>query len=242
MHHHPSSAGENTLADFIPDSFVIDKPLSAEGGGDRYWLHKKGKTVYLAIFDCMGNGHLARMASRIYINALSKVIAEIGIEYTGSILQYVHREIQSKFAGKEETQISTGADLAILKIESDLRIIEYAGAKIDLFVVENDEVRTFKSDRMQVGDLFDFRHQYNSNTIKINEEQKPMFYLTTDGAKDLNGGPEDRKIGITDFKNLMLKNYHHKMEDQQLRFNTYLEEWQGGRTQPDDILIIGFKI
>ena len=115
----------------LPEAFVINRPMSAVGG-DGYWFYQKGDILYVAAFDCMGHGHLASMMTRIYTSALEKLVKDHNIEFPASILQFIHREIQSRFVNKKNIMVGTGADLGIVKIIRSEQKMEYAGAKVDL--------------------------------------------------------------------------------------------------------------
>ncbi len=245
-----SNKGESS-ADFFPadnflqevfneDYFIINKPKSNGTGGDGYWVLKKENRLYIAVFDCMGHGHLANMITRVYGSALEKVVAQAPIEFAGPVLQFIHREIESKFEGKSQKQVSTGADLGIVIIDVSKKVVEFAGAKIDLIKIQDNTVEVIKGDRMQVGEMFEYRHQYNSNTITI-ESNQVSFYLATDGAKDIIGGKADRKIGSGDLRKVLLAHSHRSMKDQQKLIYKFLESWRGENEPSDDVLMVGFS-
>ena len=62
---------EKRLLEYFSDAFVINSP-KGRVGGDGFWLHSSGPDVYLALFTCVGEGHLASMMIRIYMEALKK--------------------------------------------------------------------------------------------------------------------------------------------------------------------------
>jgi|OM-RGC.v1.028317707 hypothetical protein len=83
---------EEELSKYFADAFVINNP-KGRVGGDGFWLHTSGADVYLALFTCIGDGHLASMMIRIYMNALKKMVDGYAIEFPGSILQFLHKEV-----------------------------------------------------------------------------------------------------------------------------------------------------
>ena len=226
----------------IPEAFIINKPMTGSVGGDGYWVHEKGEVTYIAVFDCMGHGHLASMMTRIYTNALKKVVVDHEIDYAGSILRYLHHEIEVKFGGKEDKQLSTGADFGVVKIDRSRREMEFAGAKMDLYQVTDGTLNVVKADRMQVGEMFEYRHDYNTIDIDIKKPGASTFYLMSDGIKDLIGGPSDKKLGSAGVKNLFESNHDKPMEEQKEFIINFIDDWAGSNKQFDDIVLVGFSL
>ncbi len=209
-------------------------------GGDGYWLYQKGDILFLAAFDCMGHGHLASMMTRIYTQALEKLVVNHNIEFPGSILQFIHREIQSRFVNKKNIMVGTGADLGIVKIDWKEHKMEYAGAKMDLIQIRDGEMDIIKGDRMQIGEMFDYKHDYHSHTIDISK--KSRFYYGSDGLKDLIGGPSNKKLGGQNMKDMLLEMQKFDLRQQKPEIELYLDQWKKSNSQNDDILLIGFEL
>lgn len=230
---------EKKLTASFGEAFVINKPTGSVGG-DGYWLYQKGSTTFLAVFDCEGQGHLASMMTRIYANALKRLIVENSIEFPGSILQFIHREIQSKFRDRENIQLNTGADLGIVKINRDKQVMEYAGARMDLIQLVGDSLQIVQGDKLKIGELFDHKHEYNSVSVDLSKSSK--FYLYTDGVTDQQGGPSFKRFGQDNLLTLLRKNAGLTMQDQKGVFQSTLDKWSGSAIQGDDMLMIGFAI
>jgi len=119
--------------------------------------------------------------------------------------------------------------------------IYYAGTKISLFVVENNELTEIKGDRQSIGyfrSKDDFK--YTCNEIDINSEK--VFYISSDGFYDQNGGNKDLSFGKKRFKKLILQNCYKSLSEQKEIFCNELEKYMGKNSQRDDITVIGFKI
>lgn len=230
---------EETLNESFGGAFVINQPMR-NVGGDGYWLYKKGCCVFIAVFDCEGQGHLASMMTRIYANALKKLIVDNSIEFPGSILQFIHREIQSKFKNRENIQLTTGADLGIVKVDLEKRQMEYAGARMDLLKVANGQLEVVKGDPLKIGEMFDHKHEYTSVPVALDRDAK--YYLWTDGVTSLQGGPSLKSFGRDNITNLLKKNAHLTMDKQRDVVRATLDKWSGGGLQHDDMLLIGFTV
>ena len=228
---------EATLNRSLGEAFVINRPMGSVGG-DGYWLYQKGSNVFLAVFDCEGQGHLASMMTRIYANALKRLIVENSIEFPGSILQFIHREIQSKFRDRENIQLNTGADLGIIRINREKQEMEYAGARMDLIQIVDDSVKTIPGDKLKIGELFDHKHEYNSVSVDLSKPSR--FYLFTDGISNQHGGPSFKRFGIENLLTLLKKNTKLTLKEQKDVIVHTLDKWSGGAVQEDDMLVLGF--
>lgn len=232
---------EELIRKSIPDSFVINNPMSTVGG-DGYWFDDDGEMILLAVFDCMGHGHLASMMSRIYINTLKDIIAKHGIGFPHEILHLLHTEIQQKFKNKEKKLIGTGADFAIVRINRYLNEMEFAGAKMNLYEVQSGVLNIVKADRIQVGEYFEYPHNYRTAIIDLKIAKKSKFYLFSDGLKDMFGGPEKKKLGSERLKALLEANADRPIDEEKQNIAKYLSNWKGSNDSLDDVLLIGFHI
>lgn len=232
---------EELLKDSIKNSFIINNPMTTVGG-DGYWFHKIGETLFLAVYDCMGHGHLASMMTRVYSRAITKIVVEDEVVFPNQILFKLHEEIQRKFDKKDNRQLCTGVDIGMIRYNTQLRELEFAGAKMNLYEVSDGILKIIKADRMQVGEFFDHSHEYKTVIFDLNDKKKKNYYLFSDGLKDLIGGPENKKIGSSNIKNMFEENSQYPMEEQKMRISNYLAEWLGSNSQLDDVLLIGFSI
>ncbi len=226
----------------VLDAFVINKPMSGKVGGDGFFVHQDRESLYIAVFDCMGHGHLASMMTRIYTNGLKKVLAEMEIKDPAEILIHLHNEIKTKFEEKTNLQVGTGADVGIVRISMLARELTFAGAKMDLLQVTNGEMETVKADRMQVGEMWDVDRSYNNVPISLDGAQGSKFYLSSDGLRDLFGGPEGKKLGKKNVQGMLELNFEYPMARQKDIFTKYIEDWTGSEMQLDDLLVIGFNL
>jgi serine phosphatase RsbU (regulator of sigma subunit) len=226
----------------ILDAFVINRPMAGSVGGDGFFVHQGAEDLYVAVFDCMGHGHLASMMTRQYTTTLGKIIAEENITDPGEILARLHEEFKKKFEGKKNLQVGTGADLGLVKIGFTEMGMEYAGAKMDLLRVQDRQLEVIKADRLQIGEMFEYEHSYTTQKIPIDFSNRSNFYLMSDGFKDLMGGPDNKKLGKNKMQELLEDYFKLSMKAQKTVFNNFIDEWKGTNPQYDDILIIGFGI
>lgn len=229
---------ENRLMEFFSQAFVINKP-KGRVGGDGFWLHQHDDDIYLALFTCVGEGHLASMMIRIYMNALKKMVEGYSIDFPGSILQFLHREVQARFKDKNNILLNTNANVGIVKLNTQSKEMEFAGANMDLVQVVNDKVKIVEGEKNQVGENTETRHSYTSNSLKDTKDSN--FYLCSSGVFNLIGGPEFKKLSMNKLGDYLVQNKDVPLNEQKQLAEKYLLTWTGANRQNDDIMVIGFK-
>ena len=229
---------ETSLFQYFSEAFVINKP-KGRVGGDGFWLHNNQDDVYLALFTCIGEGHLANMMIRIYTSALKKMVDEHSIDYTGSILQFVHGEVKSKFKNKGNILLNTNANIGIVKLNTKSKRMEFAGANMDLIKVTGNKATVINGEKHQVGEIGDEILTYNS--IELSDTEVSSYYLCSSGVFNLIGGKDYKKLTINRFAKLFKMNSGHLMDQQRVIADDFLTDWTGSNRQNDDIMVIGFK-
>lgn len=229
---------EDELLKFFSEAFVINKP-KGRVGGDGYWLHSNGNDVYLALFTCIGEGHLASMMSRIYMNALKKMVDGYSIDFPGSILQFLHREVQARFKDKNNILLNTNANVGIVKLNTATKEMEFAGANMDLLQVHRRGNKLIKGEEVQVGENKENRSSYPS--ISLENTKDSVFYLCSTGVFNLIGGAEFKKLSTDQLGDFLRDRRKVPLSEQKDMTAQHLTTWTGSNGQNDDILLIGFK-
>lgn len=226
----------------VLDAFIVNRPMSGKVGGDGFWVYQEGDDFYLAVFDCMGHGHLASMMTRIYTQTFQRIVQKDEVKDPGTILRYLHHKMDHRFRGKDNMQVGSGADVGLLKINLGVRKMEYAGAKMDLTHVRDGALGTIKADRMPIGELFEYNHDYHTRTVHLSDDTRTWFYLMSDGFKDLMGGPNGKKLGRKGVQEVLQQVNNRSSVDQREYLLGFLDEWSGSNMQLDDVLVIGFAL
>ena len=229
---------ERKLLEYFSDAFVINSP-KGRVGGDGYWLHTSGTDIYLALFTCIGEGHLASMMIRIYMSALQKMVDGYSIDFPGSILQFLHREVLARFKNKNNILLNTNANVGIVKYSKLDQVMEFAGANMDLLQVRKDGIKLIEGEDVQVGQTMEKIKSYTSISLEHTEDSN--FYLCGTGVYNLIGGVDSRKLTTQDLSSFFYGKNNETFVDQKKAVFDYLTEWTGAKGQNDDIMIIGFK-
>lgn len=229
---------EKRLQEFFSEAFVINNP-KGRVGGDGFWLHNHDDDVYLALFTCVGEGHLASMMIRIYMNALKKMVEGYSIDFPGSILQFLHREVIARFKDKNNILLNTNANIGIVKLNKASKQMEFAGANMDLLQVHRNGAQIIKGEESQVGETGEHRSSYPS--ISLENTTDSSFYLCSTGTFNLIGGPEFKKLTASQLGDFLRGQRKLEMAEQKVIIDQYLTAWTGVNRQNDDIMVIGFK-
>ncbi|CAN0140561.1 unnamed protein product, partial [Chrysoparadoxa australica] len=135
------------IKESIPNSFVIINPMKTVGG-DGYWFAENESGILLAVFDCMGHGHIASMMARAYIKLLIKIIDKRGIFFPNEVLHELHAEVKAKFGNNKKSHLGTGADFGVVRINKKIHEMEFAGAKMNLYEVLDGNLNIIKAERL----------------------------------------------------------------------------------------------
>ncbi|HHP7240945.1 MAG TPA: PP2C family protein-serine/threonine phosphatase [Cyclobacteriaceae bacterium] len=233
---------ESLIKKFFKNAFIINRPMSGVGG-DGYWLYYEEDIglVYVIVYDCMGHGRLASIMTRIYLNAIKEVVETKKVRDPAEILTEIHATIGRNFKDKQDKQVGSGADMGVLKFDTNNRKVLFAGAKMDLVHISGNMVNRIKADKKQLGVLFDYKHDYHTNDIAIPETKTSNFYLFSDGVTDLIGGPNDKKLKFSNLLEILKGVQKIPIEGQKQAIEKEFNNWAGHNTQLDDLLMIGIS-
>lgn len=157
------------------------------------------------------------------------------------ILGELNRRVKETLHHNDPDLVSDdGLDIGICYIERNTRVV-FAGAKIALYVRRGNQVQSIKGKNTSIG--------YRSSSSKmefVNEtwevEAGDVFYLTTDGYLDQNGGEKDYPLGKKRFMQIIGSQGEKRMAEQKEAFEKALGQYMGNEPQRDDITVLGFSL
>lgn len=230
---------EEEILKYFSEAFVINIP-KGNVGGDGFWLHTNGNEVFLALFTCVGDGHLANMMIRIYMSALKKMVEGYAIDFPGSILQFLHREVLARFKDRNNILLNTNANVGIVKVNLQTKEMEFAGANMNLLQVNKSGTKVITGEEHQVGQSSDNVKSYSS--ISLENPTESSFYLCSTGTFNLIGGPDMKKMNVENIGKFWKDHEAIEMAEQKVKTEHLFNEWTGVNGQNDDIMVIGFKL
>lgn len=231
-----------TIAKDLPQSFILYKPRDIVSG-DFYWYANIYDKLYVIAADCTGHGVPGTLLSIIGNTLLNQIIHDYGIFKPSEILDYLDKGMRqifnTKIDGNEEQM--EGMDIAILMIDVDDEMIEFAGAVNPVYILRDGEIIEIKGDPYSIVSILNYDGKpYTNHAYPI--QPGDTFYIFSDGYPDQIGGPNMRKIKKVGLKKLIIEAEDMDMDDQEEFFDNYFENWKKDFDQVDDVLLMGIRI
>ena len=231
---------DNYIKKLFPESFIFYKPKDIVSG-DFYWFEKSGDKILFASVDCTGHGVPGAFMSILGNNFLNLAVTFFGLEKPNLILNKLNNQISKALKQSSTSGTTDGMDISFCAYDPKSKILEYAGAYNDLWLVRNGKFEEIKADRHPIG-LFLNEEFQNFKNNEINIEEGDIIYLFTDGYSDQFGGPKSKKFKYRQLKEKLLYISDKPMEEQKEILEKTFEAWRGDLEQVDDVLIMGIKL
>lgn len=230
---------DELIGECFEDYFIINKPHSIVSG-DFYYFEKKRNKVIFALADCTGHGVPGGFMTMLGITLLNDIYHGDNIPKPNEALDLIRSQIISSLDQTlEEESSKDGMDMILCILDLETLILEFASAGQPLYVARNDELISFKGDKMPVSI---YRRMKSFTYQQVQLQKGDILYLFTDGIVDLFGGPNDRRLYAKGLQRIISDYSHELLSRQAHSIDEKLIEWQGDNKQTDDMLMLGLKI
>ena len=223
----------------LPDSFILYKPRDVVSG-DFPWFVQLKNEIFMAAVDCTGHGVPGALLSLVGYFLLNDIVRSRRITDPGKILDLLDEGVATTLRPDDDAGSKDGMDISLCKINREQLTIEYAGAHRPLYVMLNGALEEIKGNRFPIGGGI-FKNQTNFSTKHIQLNHGDSFYFCSDGFSDQFGGPEGRKFGTKQLRELIVRFHTMTMKEASAAFEETWEGWKGKQKQTDDVLLIGVK-
>ena len=230
------------LRNYTQDYFVYWKPRDIVGG-DIYFVSelKSQNEIIIMVIDGVGHGVSGAFLTILVKAIETQIIAEINsgkLEASPSkILQYFNKSIKTMLKQDKSSKSNTGFDGGVLYYNKETNICKYAGAKTDLYLIQNNQLEIIKGNRKNVGFVrTKIDQKYKEHKVYI--EKGTKLYISTDGIIDQEG-LNNSIYGKERFQDLLLKNNHQPFINQKDIITESFFTFKGSYKQSDDITIFG---
>ena len=236
----------NKIKAVLPHSFFLWQPRDIVSG-DFIFTEQRGSTLIVAVMDCTGHGVPGALMTMIALSSLRKIVTEENCSSPATILQQLNSAIKTALhQDREDAPSDDGLDAAIVSIQlptagSGHPQMAFAGAKLPLAYVHQDEVHYVKSDPQSLGyKRSDVGYLFTQHIITV--EPGMEFYLFSDGYQDQLGGPHQKSFGRKQFKQILQEIHGKPLDRQQEILSQRFHEYRGQEKIIDDVTVVGFRI
>ncbi len=230
---------DDTLKRIFWDYFLIWQPTDTVGG-DFYWVKEFDDGFFVAIGDCTGHGVPGALMSMISVSILNQVVKDTK-DTPSSILKKLNLLVKQTLKQESGDSLTDdGLDMGLCFIDKENNIT-FAGARASLYIKNDRDLRLIKGDKQSLG-YTRTNPDYSFTDTIMNVNSNDMFYMTTDGYIDQNGGPKGYSFGKTKFMQIIDDCYQKPLSEQRKIFLQAIHDYMGNEPQRDDITVMGFKI
>jgi serine phosphatase RsbU (regulator of sigma subunit) len=227
------------LHDLFPENFILYYPKDIVAG-DFYWFGTaQGKHIVVAA-DCTGHGVSGALMSMLGMSLLNQIVTVDHLSDPALILDRLHRDVVIAL-NQDENESREGMDIIVCAFDVSLRSMNFAGANRPLWIVRNNELISYPTDKMPVGGLqIENRPLFTKQHLELISGDK--MYLFTDGYGDQFGGEKGKKFMTKKMKELLTETSSLSAEKQSLLIAEAFHRWKGDLEQVDDVLVIGLQV
>jgi serine phosphatase RsbU (regulator of sigma subunit) len=239
---------KSSFYEFFSDAFVFWQPKDIVGGDVYIFDVLKNKTECISMtIDCTGHGVPGAFVTMLVKAIERQIIANISLEdkevEVSMIFTFFNKELKKILKQEKNSKApsNVGFDGGILYYHKTKGVVKYVGANTPLFYMEDDEMKIIKGDKQSIGyKSSDINYKFTEHTINVKKGM--IFYITSDGYLDQNGGEKLFPFGKRKFKSIIMNNYHKPLDVQKEIFVREMIEYKGVEDQTDDITLLALKI
>ena len=233
---------EHIIKSFLPKNFIMYRPKDIVSG-DFYFVGGNEEKVVFASVDCTGHGVPGAFMSIIGNNQLNAAVKEDDLTTPSLILDRLSQGVSDTLrqTSEEEAGIKDGMDIALLSIDFENMVLEYAGAYNPLYIFRDGKLLETKGDKFPIGISIDGTLRLFANH-EFKLQKGDCIYIFSDGFADQFGGSKGKKYKSANMKKLLLSISQKPMEEQKQLLEEAFKNWKGSNDQIDDVCIIGVRV
>ncbi len=233
--------GKEEMRALFPKSMLIERPRDIMGG-DFLFTAAKGNRKTLALIDSTGHGIPGAMVSLMGSTLINRAYASLEDPSPADILTHFHEGFHERLQVSKGTTNMYGFDAGFLTLDESTGIIEFAGARGDLYLVRNGETKIFRGTRSSIelnhyGQQGDAPLAFAVHTIEL--QPGDQFYMVTDGVRDQFGGEFNRKLGRKRLADILAEYSHLDILERERTIQQALMIWKGANPKVDDATLVG---
>jgi serine phosphatase RsbU (regulator of sigma subunit) len=225
----------------FPQAFILYKPKDIVSG-DFYWFTETEDYYLVAAIDCTGHGVPGAFMSLIASTLLKEIVSGKGVFVPSKILQELNNSIIEVLKQNDsDSSTRDGMDMSICCIDKKKSKLIFAGAARPIYFIRDGVLTDTKGQGYPIGGHYGLMNLTYSDT-EMDLQKGDSFYIFSDGYADQFRDGDKKKFTTKRLKTLLTEICSNDMNVQCQKLDDAFEEWKGGGSQIDDILIIGIKI
>lgn len=211
-------------------------------GGDLYWCRRWGAGYVVMLGDCTGHGVPGALMTLVCSGVLDRAENETDPGNLVELTRRIHQLTRNALAQNTDSpETDDGMELGLCFIPDHRRHLDFVGARIDLFVVENGAVTRVVGAKKGIG-YPEVPDDQEYPAHRLDALPGRSFYMASDGILDQVGGPDRVMFGRRRFQELLLRVSGLPMEKQAGAAHDELLDYQRGEPRRDDVSLLGFRL
>ena len=240
----PSAAD---LASNVRGHFMHLQPLDTVGG-DFVFFQPTRDGFVAALADCTGHGVPGAIMSMLGASLLNRVVDTLPDAGPSDLLAELHRLLCRNLRAAQDTDhFENGMDIGLCRYQREQDSLQYCGAGLPLFVLENRAsagMRRLDGDQLHLGFSRSGKH-LSFRQHSVADASTCVFVSVSDGIFDQPGGERGFGLGMQRFGSLLeeMTERKDKSADAQALGGQILEKlkaWQNSLAQRDDCSLFIF--
>ena len=206
--------------EFFSEYFIFFKPRDVVSG-DFYYIKKINKYLIVAAADCTGHGVPGAFVSMLGISFLNEIVRKQEIKKANEVLEELRIYVKSAFHQSENiaTTQKDGMDIALIVIDTETNMLQFAGANNPLYIIEN--MKKIEKGKLKIE---------NEKLIAKSQKLIPKSQLPTAISQELNViKPDKQPIGIY-IKERPFKNHEIQLQKNDVIYlftDGYIDQFGG---------------
>lgn len=231
---------KDVLKESFADYFLFWRPREIVSG-DFYWMKKSGDIVAFTVADCTGHGVPGSFMSLLGITFLNDICANLD---ENTLPSDILEKLRECITGALSQDISAnepqdGMDMAFCILNLKTKKLRFSGGNNPLYLIRDGVLTEFKSVKNPIGY---YPRPKKFETIETDLQSGDWLYMFSDGLADQFGGKDNRKLTYKRFREFLTENAVFSGETQSEKLGAFMDSWQNGRPQMDDMMTGGYKI
>ncbi len=235
---------QEILDNYTTDNFTKWQPKDIVGGDIYFVVELESKEeVLVMVIDGAGHGVPGAFVTMLVKAIETQIVARIKegslSPSPAEILAYFNKSIKTMLKQEKGSKSNAGFDGGILYYNKTTKECKYAGAKTDLYIIDDNKLNIISGDKKNVGFVrTKIDQKYTEHTVTLKKDTK--LYLSTDGVFDQEGKNKSR-YGLDKFENFLVEMNNEPFEKQSEMIMKSFNNFKKDINQTDDVTVIGLN-